>query len=267
MLKKFLILVMASVFLSGCSLGTKKSGLEIMSFPVANVYINGKDMGTTPYKNMNLKPGENEVRLVADNKQWKRKVDLQNNINTIIDWQFGETTDEDSGYVLYLEKTGSKKASLMVNTTPDKTTVSVDGQTKGISPMKVADINQGDRQLSISLLGYKDVNVFMKAIDGYQLVVNAKLALEKTNIDQIINNENQPTPSSLSTTGQSKIVIKETETGWLRVRDLNSNLGKEVTKVKPGESYNLIDEQNGWYKIDLGNGKSGWISATYGEKN
>ncbi len=269
MLNKFLILILASFFLSGCDLGVKKSGLEIMSFPVARVYINGKEMGTTPYKNMNLKPGENEILLTTDdNKEWKRKVDLQNNINTIINWQFGDTKDEDNGYVLSLEKTGTKKASLMVTTNPDKTTVTVDGQVRGISPIKVGEINEGDRQLAISFPGYKDINVFMKAINGYQLIINTKLAIEKVNVDQIVNTENQATVSSnLNAIIQKKVFIKETETGWLRVRNINSNSGKEITKVKPGESYVLLEEQSDWYKIDLGNEKSGWISTTYAEKN
>ncbi len=255
--------------MSGCSLGTKKSGLEVMSFPIAQVYINGKEMGVTPYKNMNLKPGENEIKLVADGKEWKRKIDLQNNINTIINWQFGDTKEEDNGYVLSLEKTGSKKASLMVNTVPDKTTVTVDGQVRGISPIKVGDISQGDRQLAISFPGHKDLNVFVKAINEYQLIINAKLAIEKADISQITNNETQATESANLSPDivQIKVLIKKTETGWLRVRELNSNVSKEVTKVKPNESYVLLDEKDGWYKIDLGNGKSGWISATYAEKS
>lgn len=226
-------------------------------------------MGVTPYKNMNLKPGENEIRLVVDNKEWKRKVDLQNNINTIVNWQFGETKEEDNGYVLSLEKTGNKKAALMVNTVPDKTTVTVDGQVRGISPIKVGDISQGDRQLAISFPGYKDLNVFVKAINEYQLVINAKLAIEKADINQIVNSENQATESANPSPDivQTKVLIKRTETGWLRVRELNSNISKEVTKVKPNESYILLDEKEGWYKIDLGNGKSGWILATYGEKS
>ncbi|MDD4785380.1 MAG: PEGA domain-containing protein, partial [Candidatus Shapirobacteria bacterium] len=184
MLQKIFILILASFFLSGCSLSPKKSGLEIMSFPIAKVYINNKEVGVTPYKNMSLKPGENEIKLIAENKEWKRKIDLQNNINTVIDWQFGDNSSQNSGYILYLEKTGDKKTSLLVNSDPDKATITVDGQVKGVSPIKVNDIGQGDRQLSISFPGYKEINVFMKAINGYQLVVNAKLASEKNNIDE-----------------------------------------------------------------------------------
>mgnify|MGYP000981637009 FL=1 len=177
----------------------------------------------------------------------------------------GDDTNQDSGYILYLEKTGDKKASLLVNTDPDKTTIMVDGQGKGISPLKVSDIGEGDKQLSMSLPGYKDINVFMKSINGYQLVVNAKLAIEKNNINEIINNQNESMVSSLNV--EKKVTIKETETGWLRVRDKDSNSGIEITKVKPGETYVLLEEKTDWYKIDLGNGKNGWVSSTYVSKN
>ncbi|MDD2483373.1 MAG: PEGA domain-containing protein [Candidatus Shapirobacteria bacterium] len=266
MLKKFLVLILASIFLSSCSLSPKKSGLEIMSFPIAKVYVNNKEMGSTPYKNMNLKPGENEVKLISGNKEWKRKIDLQNNINTVVDWQFGDDSNGDSGYVLYLEKTGDKKASLLVNTNPDKATITIDGEVKGISPIKVSEIGEGDKQLSVSFPGYKDINIFMKAINGYQLVVSAKLATEKNNIDQIISSSENETPVN-SLNVAKKITIKETETGWLKVREASSSSSKEVTRIKPGEQYVLIEEGTDWDKIDLGNGKNGWISTTYASKN
>ena len=40
-----------------------------------------------------------------------------------------------------------KRASLLVNTNPDKTTIKIDGEVKGISPIKVNELNEGDRQL------------------------------------------------------------------------------------------------------------------------
>lgn len=265
MLNKFLILVLATVFLSGCSLSPKKSGLEIMSYPTAKVYINNKEMGSTPYKNLDLKPGENEIKLVTETREWKKTLDLQNNINTVVDWQFGDDANTDSGYILYLEKTGDKKASLLVNSTPDKSTIKIDGEVKGISPIKVNGLIDGDRQLTVSFPGYKDVNVFMKAISGYQLVVETKLAKEKNDVDKIV--DEQETTNTLSVNQEKKVTIKETETGWLKVRELNSSSSKEVTKVKPGESYVLLNEETDWYKIDLGSSKSGWISASYASKN
>jgi len=267
MLKKFFILLLASFFLSSCSFSPKKSGLEIMSFPVAKVYINNKEVGLTPYKNMNLKPGENEIKLVSENKEWKKKIELQNNINTIIDWQFGDNYNGDSGYILYLEKTGDKRASLLVNSIPDKTTITVDGQVKGISPIKVNEVNEGERQLSISFPGHKDINVFMRAVNGYQLVVHAKLANEKKDIDKLIDLENEKNTINSNLSIIKQVTIKETETGWLRVREKDSNSSKEIARVKPGEIYDLLEEKTDWYLIDLGDKKEGWVSTNYVLKN
>jgi len=205
--------------------------------------------------------------LVVGTREWKKTIDLQNNINTVIDWQLSDDSNGDSGYILYLEKTGNKKPSLLVNTTPNKTTVKIDGEVKGISPIKVNELNEGDRQLIISFPGYKDVNVFMKAIAGYQLVVNAQLAEEKNDVSQIVETPIEATSSGLNVDQGQKVTIKETETGWLKVRESNSSSSKEIVKVKPGESYVLLDEETDWYKIDLGSSKSGWISATYASKN
>jgi len=267
MYKKILILLLASVFLSGCSLSPKKSGLEIISYPTAKVYVNGKELGSTPYKNLNLKPGDNEVKLVAGTREWKKTIELQNNINTVINWQFGDDDNGSSGYILYLEKTGDKKASLLVNATPNKTTIKIDGEVKGLSPLKVSELNSGDRQLTISYVGYKDINVFMKAISGYQLVVNAKLAEEKNKVEPIAEPKNEAVNSGLSVDQGQKVTIKETETGWLKVRELNSSSSKEIARVKPGEIYTFLEEKTEWYKIDLGNGLNGWISASYASKN
>ena len=133
------LVIISSVFLSGCLVSTKKSAIEINSYPVAKVYIDGKEMGLTPYRNRQLKPGEIEVRLIANESEWSKKIKLQNNISTVVDWEFGKTEDESGGYVLYLEKTGDKKsAGLMINTNPNKSTVTIDNEVKGLSPMRMS---------------------------------------------------------------------------------------------------------------------------------
>ena len=64
------------------------------------------------------------------------------------------------------------------------------------------------------------------------------------------------------------VVILETPTGYLRVRKEPSTLAEEVGRVKPGEEYELLDEdeKTGWYKIQLDEGDEGWISNQYASK-
>lgn len=267
MFKKALMVILAGLILGGCSLSSKRSGVEITSYPAADVYIDGKEMGTTPYKNLELEPGETEIKLVTDSRQLIKTLDLQNNINTVIDWQFGENEDMDSGYILYLEKTGDEKASAIVSTNPDKATIKIDGEIKGMSPITIQEIEEGDRQLTVSFVEHKSVSVYMKAISGYRLVIETKLAQEESNMDELIAEQEDSTESSLSVDQLGMVTIEETETGWLKVREASSSASGELTRVNPGESYSLIEEGEGWYKIDLGDETTGWISADYAKKD
>jgi hypothetical protein len=266
MKEKILIVLMSALVLGGCSLMPKKSALEINSYPVAKVYIDGKEVGMTPFRNRSLVPGEITIKLVTNDKEWSKKIKLQNNINTVVDWEFGETDDQSGGYLLYLEKTGDKnKAGLMINSNPDKATVVVDNEIKGLAPIRVANIGEGDRHLGLSSPSHKTIDIFMKAIKGYQLVVDAVLAQDKTEI--VNDTEETKTDLDLVNKTVAKVTIKETETGWLKVREASSSAAKEITKIKPGESYTLLEEQTDWDKIDLGNNKNGWISSKYAEKS
>lgn len=262
MLLRLAIILISSFVLSGCALTPKRSGVEIMSYPTAKVIINGKEMGMTPYKNTSLSPGDSEVKLIAGDQQWQQKIKLQNNSNTVVDWEFGSQDNLSGGYVLYMEKTGDdKRAGILVNSFPNKSSVAIDGEIKGYSPLKIDDIGVGDRQITISFPGYKSTNVFIKAINSYQFVIENKLAEEEIETDDIQLEEN-PTAQL-----NNSITIKETETGWLRVRESSSSAAIEVGRVKPKEKYTLLEETTEWDKIDLGNGKSGWISAKYAEKS
>lgn len=236
----FLIIV-SSIFLGGCLMSSKKSAVEINSYPVAKVYINGEEVGLTPYRNRSLKPGEVDIKLITNNKSWSKKIKLQNNISTVIDWEFEETNDESGGYILYLEKTGDKKkAGLMINTNPDKSTVTIDNEVKGLAPLRIADIGEGDRHLALSFPNHKTIDVFMKSIKEYQLVVDAVLIEDKVEVIEEIKIDN---PDLTSAPATILVKIKETETGWLRVRENSLINAKEIGRVNPGLTYPLLEEK------------------------
>jgi len=244
----------------------KKSALEITSYPVAKVYLNDKEAGTTPYKNSGLEPSNVEIKLVTGDNKWSRKVKLQNNVNTVIDLEFGGENQEVGGYILYLEKTGdNKKAGIIVNSNPDKSTITIDNEVKGLTPNRISDIGEGDKHLLLSSPGYKNVDIFMKAINGYQLVVDVDLSKETNKLENSVNDLSGD-DLELSSQPEQKIKVKATETGWLRVRETASVNGKEIVKIKTNEEYILLEEQTDWWKIDLGDSKSGWVSSKYVEK-
>lgn len=265
--KLALLLIISSLCLSGCSLVARKSAIEINSYPVAKVFLDGKEVGMTPYKNRSLLPKEVEVKLVTNDKEWSKKIKLQNNISTVVDWEFGKDNETSGGYVLYLEKTGDKnKAGIMINTNPGKSTVVIDNEVKGLSPIRISNIGEGDKHLALSFPNHKTIDIFMKSVLEYQLVVDAVLPEEEVVIKEE-EEKKEDLSTEISNITTVNIKIKETETGWLRVRETSSSVAKEIGRVYPGESYPMVEEKTDWYKIDLGNGKNGWIASSYGEKN
>lgn len=253
------LMLILTVLLSGCGLSQQKSGVEIITYPTAKVFINGKEAGTTPYKNNSLKPGEVEIRLIVNEVEWVKRIHLENGANTVINREFTNKSDINGGYILHFEATGdSHKAGLLIGTKPDRSTVAIDDEIKGYSPLRLQDVGAGDKKLVMSFPGHKSVSSYVKFIDGYQLVVEADLPAEEETITPV------PTPTTVSDT--TVVVIKTTETGWLRVRNSADASGLEISRVNTGEKYTLKEEQIGWYKIDLGDGRAGWISAKYADK-
>lgn len=250
-----LLIILSSLFLGAC--GVDKSGIEIVSEPIAKVYLNGKESGTTPYKNNSLKPGKIQIKLDDEGgNSWEKEIKLENNVTTVINWDF--KNNENNGYILSMEKTG-EKGSILVNSNPSGAVIYVDGELKNSSPAKIEGVNEGDRKISINYPGYTSINLIVKMVKGYQLVIDSKLEEQNKSEDSVSLN---PTPTK---TLRNSIKIKETETGWLRVRQEANSGAIEIGKVTPGESYELIQEKDGWYEINFEN-KNGWISTKYAEK-
>ncbi|MFC1645109.1 type II secretion system F family protein [Patescibacteria group bacterium] len=65
-----------------------------------------------------------------------------------------------------------------------------------------------------------------------------------------------------------RLVISETETGYLNVRSNSSVQGDVVGRVEPGEEYDFIEEDNNWYYIILSDDEeriTGWVISSYVE--
>jgi len=65
------------------------------------------------------------------------------------------------------------------------------------------------------------------------------------------------------------VTIKETETGYLNVRDGASTATPIITTVDPGGTFELLDtnEPSTWYKIKVDDSTAGWISVKYADKS
>ena len=65
---------------------------------------------------------------------------------------------------------------------------------------------------------------------------------------------------------KERVEITETPTGWLNVRKGPDTEFEIITKISPGETYQLLEEEDNWYRISLNDGTDGWISGEYAKK-
>ena len=277
-------------FFSGCLPKKQTAALQVNSFPSASIFINGKNVGKTPFVDREMNPGEITLKLIPESTisaltSWEGKLTLVSGVLTVVNREFAEQEENSSGDILALEPIRDKKnASLAVVSTPDGVTVMIDGENRGFSPLVLEKINEGEHQITLSYSGYKERTLKAKAVNGFKLILNSKLAKESEGeivVTPTPTLTSQPTKKTTPTVtpkitltpkptvaiSGAYVEIQETPTGWLRVRMSPSLSATEAAKVYPKEKYPLLEEKSGWYKIVYEEGKQGWISAQYAKKS
>ncbi|PJC79841.1 hypothetical protein CO009_03255 [Candidatus Shapirobacteria bacterium CG_4_8_14_3_um_filter_35_11] len=254
-----IIIISASVFLGGCGSGNI-AGIEISTQPPTKIKIDGKDAGMSPYKNRSIKAGLVDIKLGQEGiGDWQRQIELRKNISTVINWTFGKNDNYSGGYILSMEKIGGKDSRMIVSSSPAKASVFVGGEHKGLTPLFIANLSEGDREIKISMPGYTSLNLGVRLVEKYQIILEAIMAKEEKIVVAT------PTPLQTPQDSGSKIKIKTTDTGWLRVRNMPSSVGLEIDRVNPGEIYDSVGDSGEWTHIIVRE-KQGWVSSKWVEK-
>lgn len=259
-----LLVSFAIYFVSG-KIKPKKAGILVETTPSATVFVNGIQVGKTPYTGT-FDPGEIDLKLVPDasNKPlmvFETRLLLSSGIQTVVKREFGETIDLSAGEIISFEKTGEGKPSIAVVTDPDSAQISIDGKAYGFAPYKTTQITASTHQVTASLDGYLERAVNARTINCYKLTLIVKLIKD--------SNKVMPTPSPTATPKpEVKIEILPTPNGFLRVRESSSTSSQEVSRVNPKDIFILIEESadSNWYKIEYETGKTGWVSSQYTKK-
>lgn len=268
-----LILVVAIVF-GGYKLYLTRmsgvSGLKVVSNPPANIFLDDKLIGKAPYDNRQSS-GEHVLKLVPDDSvtstasSWRGKIFLQPNILTFVKRDLGVSELTSSGEIVTMEGVTSSDAQLAVFSQPDSATIVFDGQEKGTTPFLIRDVVPGDHDVAVTSPGFIGRTIRVDAQAGYKISVNFQLAL---------SGESDATSSAVVTPVQSSnkepkkpyALIKDTPTGFLRVRSAVGTSASEVAQIKPGEKYSILEVKEDWYKINYIEDKEGWISSRYVQK-
>lgn len=246
-----------------------KGALQVTSIPAAKVYLNGRLLGQTPLCACDLKTmiaaGDYTVKLVPTEgnlQPFEQRITISSKVLTVVDRTFGPQ-GVGSGSIISLTSIADKKdAQIATISFPDTTEVFLDNNLEGQTPLLLKNITESDHELKLTKEGYKDKIIRIRTVLGYKLDSLIFLGIDPNAATTSAIQISSPSATVLPV---AKIVILQTPTGFLRVRDQASLGGAEIGQVKPGETYTLLDTQTGWYKIKV-NDKEGWISSQYAQK-
>lgn len=276
-----ILLVIGGVIKLIVSRTPKEGELRVEASPNVSVFLDNKLLGRTPLREK-VTAGEYTVRLVAESTTseippWQSKITVGANLLTFINAVLSESELSSAVDVLWLEKSVAGKPELSVVTNPDGASVVLDDVTKGITPITVSDIPSGDHTLTVTSPGFLTRTMKVKLTTGFKLIASMKLALSAGGVPQPETTPavgTTPTPSlkpgstatSSATPQKPYAVIKDTPTGFLRVRMEPSTSATEAARVNPGEKYHIFSEQNSWYQISYDGTNKGWVSGQYADK-
>lgn len=236
-----------------------KAGIRVESNLPSKVFLNDEEVGSAPYQTDSLKPGDYKVSLKADESTssakvfWQGYAKLTEGTLTIIIRDNSDAKEVSSGEIISLEP--GKGAT--ITSSPSGAQVTIDGKLVGNTPILVVDLEEGEHQFIISRENFLKRSIRSKVIEGFNLNLAVDLAITEPDLTKL-----PQTP----TTATDLIVIKNTPTGFLRVRDNPGLGGKEIAQIKPKEEYVLLEETPGWVRIRLKDGKEGWVSSSYIQK-
>lgn len=258
------------------------AGLKVTSTPTASIFLDGKNIGRTPYEDK-LEPGEYTIKLIPEitsgqTVSWQGKIKLSPNLLTYVNRELGTTDLASGGEVLSLEKSSGNQTEIAIFSTPEGASIQLDGQEQGTAPLSLKNIKAGDHELIVSSAGFQDRPLKIRSTAGYKLIADIQLALaglaaskdtDATTTPGPTGTAKKPTGTQAKPTGSSGTTVKilDTPTGFLRVREEPSTSASESGRVEPGKTFPLLDEQSGWYKIEYESKKEGWISNKYAEKS
>lgn len=291
-MKKLIILVIFLGFLGVLAAGAyvfrdkfdkTPVGLKIDTIPTATVYLDGVELGSTPYASKTHKAGTYVVKLVPTSPgstplaSWEKRLTLAPQTTAVISRNFAESPLDTSGFTLTYTPDTSGGTYLSVISDPDTINLALDGQPQGFTPATRLETSPGAHQLTFSSPGYQGIELSVNAAEGFNLMVEIKLALDQLQIE-LPSPSPDPLPSStpsgeLAATASAApaltppyVIIQETGTGWLRVRQEPSSTGLEIGRATVGEKYQYLGTttETGWHKIEFTD-LPGWVSARYTE--
>ena len=269
----------SEIFSAGENIWLEKSDLgetvSILSNPIeATVKVDGKELGKSPQTTETLSEGEHTIEIAKENYEGKAvKVTVLKGFKINIIFQLFPIPMPKSPSEIKLSETmdyklldlSTQNPLLFSDTMAWAKAVAYYIRTRKLDIKYNYFIDsfgkiyseKGEIYLPKEKINLKDKTIiYLGKSDDKEVTVAAKVAIEGLAAGKEVKPENLA----------NQVEVLETGTGWLRVRSEASLNGTEIGKVNVGEKYKFSEEVEGWYKITLSDGTTGWISSQYAKK-
>ncbi len=255
-----------------------KSGslLRIISEPAdAKVYIDNAELGNTPYSSNTLSEGGYDLRMeIPGYETYSTRVNIIKGYTLNISVKFfpipvpnkvSAIKDLPDLYNVSLEN------DAIVNDPQTWVKAVVYwNKTRGIN-LEGSGVNK--EEVFDYFVDYKG-NVYdragnlLKTTEELKTLTEAERGafLGKVSDGETITPEAKDALETMNKSAGKQVKIKATPTGWLRVRDAANLNGAELTRVNVGDTYTVLEENQGWSKIKVSETVSGWVSSDYVEE-
>ena len=185
MIKKLLSFFLLTAVLTGFGLAfwrgllpwlQPSTGQLSVSTPQQNatVFLDGKELGKTPFYSKVLKVGDHNLTIESDGVSWKTKTTLTEGTFNTLDLNLSRIDRFTSGENLFF-RTGQK--SLTVLSKPEGAKVFLNNQEKGSTPLKLTPDN-GVVTLTLKKEGYLSREITPNLVENYRLTANIFLAVD-----------------------------------------------------------------------------------------
>lgn len=230
-----------------------RAGIKILSTPEKmDVFVNNQLVGQTPFEDSQLSPQQYTIKIATSSAKWEGQLQLYSGTLSVVNRDLSKDPTASAGETLTLEK--GKGATLI--SYPPGAEVEVDGRSYGQTPLFI-DLSAGEHTFVLAKGNYLKRSIKALVPENFNLTLSVDLALSEVDFATI-------TTESIATT--PLVVVKDTPTGFLRVRDKASVSGSEVARVLPGEELVLLEEGTTWHRVRLANGQEGYVSTQYVSK-
>lgn len=231
----------------------RKAGLKVLSQPEgAKVFLGDKELGNTPFESQDLSSAEDVLKISTSEATWAGHIKLNGGTLTVVNRELSKKAVSSAGEVLTLNAGGG----VTVVSTPSGADVVVDGKVAGKTPVSFS-VETGEHTFTLSHESYLKRSIRAYVPDNYNLTINADLAISEPDLAKINTEPIMAVP---------QVIVKNTPTGFLRVRDKPSLSGIEVERVVPGDKLILLEEMGNWDRVRLPEGKEGYVATAYVKK-